>query len=69
MTLSTPVNPAPLQGEKNSPSPPFTQRGVGGIGKLFSNQIFGKETFMEDREKLLGEIFELALQHDMNYFG
>jgi len=24
---------------------------------------------MKNREKLLGEIFELALQHDMNYFG
>jgi hypothetical protein len=24
---------------------------------------------MKNREKLLGEIFELALQNDMNYFG
>jgi len=24
---------------------------------------------MQNREKLLGEIFELALQNDMNYFG
>jgi hypothetical protein len=24
---------------------------------------------MENREKLLDEIFELALQNDMNYFG
>jgi len=28
-----------------------------------------EETFMKNHEKLLGEIFELALQHDMNYFG
>ena len=47
----------------------FTASGEWGICKLFSNQIFGKETFMKNREKLLGEIFELALQHDMNYFG
>jgi len=28
-----------------------------------------KGNFMKNREKLLGEIHELALQHDMNYFG
>ena len=33
------------------------------------HKIFGEETFMKNREKLLGEIHELALQHDMNYFG
>jgi hypothetical protein len=39
-----------------------------GVGEI-CKRIFEKETFMENREKLLGEIFELALQHDMNYFG
>jgi hypothetical protein len=28
-----------------------------------------EEKFMVNREKVLEEIFELALQNDMNYFG
>ena len=28
-----------------------------------------KERNMKDREKLLDEVFELALQNDMTYFG
>jgi hypothetical protein len=31
--------------------------------------IFKKGRWMKKREKLLDEIFELALQNDMNYFG
>ncbi len=30
---------------------------------------FKKERNMKDREKLLDEVFELALQNDMTYFG
>ena len=30
---------------------------------------FDEERNMKDREKLLDEVFELALQHDMTYFG
>jgi hypothetical protein len=47
------------------PLAPLYERGVGEISK----PIFEKEMCMKNREKLLGEIFELALQHDMNYFG
>ena len=28
-----------------------------------------KEKIMKNREKLLDEVFELALQNDMTYFG
>jgi len=30
---------------------------------------FWEEKAMANREKLLEEVFELALQNDMNYFG
>jgi hypothetical protein len=42
---------------------------------LFLEQSFGllslidQETIMENREMLLNEIFETALQNDMTYFG
>jgi hypothetical protein len=32
-------------------------------------QIYGRRKTMENREKLLEEIFELALQNEMNYHG
>jgi len=50
------------------PCPPLIKGGWGDLRTIFYI-IFEKETFMKNREKLLGEIFELALQHDMNYFG
>jgi hypothetical protein len=28
-----------------------------------------EEVFMANRKKILDEVFELALQYDMNYFG
>ncbi len=31
--------------------------------------FLGGEKPLKDREKLLKEVFELALQNDMNYFG
>jgi hypothetical protein len=31
--------------------------------------FLGGEKLVKNREKLLEEIFELALQNDMNYFG
>ena len=39
---------------------------VGEGGEAYFN---GKEKKMKDREKLLDEVFELALHNDMTYFG
>ena len=39
---------------------------VGKGGEVYS---FKKEGNMKDRDKLLDEVFELALQNDMTYFG
>jgi hypothetical protein len=40
----------------------------GRIGvRLIQNRRGGRT--MKNREKLLGEVFELALQNDMRYFG
>jgi hypothetical protein len=36
---------------------------------MVDEKIFRKGNPMGNREKLLEEIFELALQNDMNYFG
>jgi len=38
-------------------------------GKDIEVYSFEKERNMKDREKLLDEVFELALQNDMTYFG
>jgi hypothetical protein len=38
-------------------------------GKGVEVYSFEKERNMKDREKLLDEVFELALQNDMTYFG
>ncbi len=39
------------------------------VGNGVEVYSFEKERKMETREKLLDEVFELALQNDMTYFG
>ena len=39
------------------------------VAKGVEAYSFKKERNMKDREKLLDEVFELALQNDMTYFG
>ncbi len=39
------------------------------VGNGVEVYSFEKERKMENREKLLDEVFELALQNDMTYFG
>jgi hypothetical protein len=39
------------------------------VGRGFEGYSLEKERNMKDREKLLDEVFELALHNDMTYFG
>jgi hypothetical protein len=39
------------------------------VGKGLVVYSINKERNMKDRQKLLDEVFELALQNDMTYFG
>jgi hypothetical protein len=39
------------------------------VGKGLEVYSIKKERNMKDRQKLLDEVFELALQNDMTYFG